>query len=104
MNALDALAKVNVLMEAKHYQEALNVLESVLGAEPANLDALEYLRQLLDRTGQYAAAVQWLSRFLENHPFHLNSAFYSAGHSYLVDDAPIGISGVVAPISDTLFY
>ena len=68
MNSLDALAKVNVLMEAKHYQEALKVLESVLGAEPANLDALECLRQLLDLTGHYAAAVQWLSRFLENNP------------------------------------
>jgi tetratricopeptide (TPR) repeat protein len=68
MNALDALAKVNVLMEAKQYQKALTVLESVLGAEPANLDALECLRQLLDLTGHYAAAVQWLIRFLENNP------------------------------------
>ena len=68
MNPLDTLAKVNGLMEAQHYQEALAMLESVLGIDPANHDALESLRRLLDLTGQYAASVQWLSPFLENNP------------------------------------
>ena len=44
------------------------MLEYLLRAYPGHPEALKLVRQLLDQTGQYAAAAQWLSHLIENNP------------------------------------
>ena len=65
MNSIASSAKANALIAAKQYQEALTILESMLEADTHHPDALELMRQLLDLTGKYAAAVPWLSHLLD---------------------------------------
>ncbi len=63
-----SLSEVNHLIDAKHYQEASAALESLLLEHPAASGAFDLMRQLVERTGRYSQAVDWLSLFLEQNP------------------------------------
>ncbi len=68
MNPISSLAQASGLLEARQYGQAMETLQCLLVEQSAAPGALELMRQIVDKTQQYAALAQWLSQFLENNP------------------------------------
>ena len=57
-------------LAAGRVQQALHCFQSVLAADPRNADALHFRGILAYRSGDRAAAVEWLRRAVDMKPYH----------------------------------